>query len=85
MNSDNHEYRGKERRVDNGVLQRVLEDLSNKLDAMAIDIKEQKESTKELIVAWNTGKYLVAFIKWFSGVVITSGIVWGFLKGVKIL
>lgn len=78
----NEEYRGRERRADHGVLQKVLEEFSDKLDAMNDKIDKRDAQIEGMISAWNTGKGLVAFVKWFASVILAAGVIWGaFFKG----
>lgn len=74
-------YNGPERRTPDGVLQRVLEEFSDKLDAMNQKIDKRDAQLEDLVSAWNTGKGLVAFVKWVAGVVGAVGVIWLAFKG----
>ena len=56
------------------LLRRDLEDLTVKVD-------ELTQQVHDLVTAWNTATYVVAFVKWLAGVAAAVGILIAAIKG----
>lgn len=64
----NHDWPGDERRSVDSSIVRALQELTDEMKELRSDVKEQKESTADMVLAWKAGKGLLTFIKWFAGV-----------------
>jgi hypothetical protein len=56
------------------LLRRDLEELTEKVDALTSQVHD-------LVAAWNTATYIVAFVKWLAGLAAAIGIIIAAVKG----
>lgn len=59
--------------VENALLRRDVEMLTEKVEKLSKDVSD-------LVAAWNTATYIVAFVKWFAGAVVGLTAIYMFFK-----
>ncbi len=59
-------------------IERTLDALNAKIDALQSDVAE----TKEIVSAWRSVKHFGALLKWLAGIITAGGLLWAAAKGV---
>lgn len=62
--------------VEAALLRKDVELLTEKVDKLSKDVED-------LVAAWKTANYVVVFVKWLSGIFVSVGVVWAFVRGVR--
>ena len=64
---------GQDQAVENALLRRDVEELSQKVEELSADVKA-------LVTAWNTANNLVVAVTDIAGAVAAIGVIWGAVK-----
>lgn len=64
---------GQEQAVENALLRRDVEELTQKVEALSADVKA-------LVTAWQTANNIVVAVKYIAGAVAAIGVIWGAVK-----
>lgn len=64
---------GQEQAVENALLRRDVEELSQKVEELSADVKA-------LVTAWQTANNIVVAVKYIAGAVAAIGVIWGAVK-----
>ena len=64
---------GQDQAVENALLRRDVEELSQKVEELSADVKA-------LVTAWNTANNIVVAVKYIAGAVAAIGVIWGAIK-----
>ena len=64
---------GQDQAVENALLRRDVEELSQKVEELSADVKA-------LVTAWNTANNIVVAVKYIAGAVAAIGVIWGAVK-----
>ena len=60
--------------VENALLRRDVEMLTEQVAKLSQDVSN-------LVAAWNTATYIVAFVKWIAGAVVAASAIYAVVKG----
>lgn len=60
--------------IENALLRKDVELLTSKVEKLSNDVEQ-------LVAAWNTATYVVAFVKWLAGTAAAIGVLLAFVKG----
>jgi len=64
---------GQDQAVENALLRRDVEELSQKVEELSADVKA-------LVTAWETANNIVVAVKYIAGAVAAIGVIWGAVK-----
>jgi len=64
---------GQGQTVENALLRRDVEELTQKVEALSADVKA-------LVTAWQTANNIVVAVKYIAGAVAAIGVIWGAIK-----
>ncbi|MBU3640509.1 hypothetical protein [Polynucleobacter sp. Fuers-14] len=64
---------GQDQAVENALLRRDVEELSQKVEELSADVKA-------LVTAWQTANNIVVAVKYIAGAVAAIGVIWGAVK-----